>query len=133
MATAGVLNRLFGWTIRRVELAVATVVAGLGCASAVVLAAGPVALGFALLTGVATALLLKGNLGAMRGEEPTEWLTFVGLGYLLLGVFGVVNAGSIAALSVSGVNVALLLTLAVALAITVFFLGRGLWFVSVAR
>jgi hypothetical protein len=116
-----------------VELAVATAVAALGCTSAVVLAGGPVALGFALLTGFSTALLLKGDLGALRGDAPDEWLGFVGLGYLALGAFGVSNAGSLAAMSLSGTSTALVLVLLVALTAGVFFLGRGLWFVAVSR
>jgi len=132
MGVRSVLTRYFGWEVRRVELAAATLVAVLGCGSAVLLGGGPVSLVFGLLTGFATALLLWGNLGAIRGSEPDEWLRFVGVGYLLLGLFGLLNATSIAALSLSGISAAVVLTLAVAVGIGVLFTGRGLWFVSVS-
>lgn len=132
MARGAVLDRYFGWKIRRVELAASTVIGGLLCASAVILGGGPLALGFALLTGVATGLLLKGDIDAVRGHEPADWLTFVGLGYVLLGLFAVLNVTSIAALSLSGVSPGLVLALAVAVGLGVYFLGRGLWFVTVA-
>jgi hypothetical protein len=133
MRVRTVLQRLFGWEVRRWELAAATVLAVLGCLSTMLVGGGPVGLGFALLTGFSTALLLKGNVGAIRGADPDDWLTLVGLGYLLLGVFGLLNAGSIVALSLSNVSAAVVLTLVVAAGIGVVFCGRGLWFVSVSR
>ena len=130
MNTRSVLGRFFGWEVRRGELVGATVVAALVCASAVLLSRGPLGLMFALLTGIATGLLVYGGVGAARGREPDAWLAYTGLGYLLMGVFGVVNVTSIAALSLSGFSPALLVAFVTAIALGSFFLGRGLWFVT---
>lgn len=132
MVRGAVLDRYFGWKIRRVELVASTVIGGLIFASAILLGGGPLALGFALLTGAATGLLLKGDIDAVRGHEPADWLKFVGFGYVLLGLFAVLNVTSIAALSLSGVSAGLVVALAVAVALGVYFLGRGFWFVTVS-